>query len=116
MNPRTTLPARLAAATILTASVVAATAVVVTTTGDTQATPSAPATVTLQRPVVMRWTRVPGATSYRIWRDGVVIRTVTGLSATVLISCTGDTLHRLNVQAQNGSGKSAMKPPVYRSC
>ena len=38
-GPRTTLPARLAAATILTATVAAATAVVVKTTGDTQATP-----------------------------------------------------------------------------
>jgi len=115
VTPRTTLPARLAAATILTASVVAATAVVVTTS-DTSGAPAAPTIANLQRPVVMRWTRVPGATSYRIWRDGVVIRTVTGLSATVLISCTGDTLHRLNVQAQNASGRSAMKPPAWRTC
>jgi len=107
---------RLAAATILTASVVAATAVVVTTTGDTSGTPAAPALVGLKRPVTMRWTRVPGATSYRIWRDGVVIRTVTGLSATVFISCTGNTPHRLNVQSQNSTGKSAMKPPRWVTC
>ena len=113
---RTTLRSRLADATILTVSVAAATDVVVQTTGDTSGAPAAPALVGLQRPVTMRWTRVPGATSYRIWRDGVVIRTVTGLQATVLISCTGDSRHRLNVQAQNSSGKSAMKPPVYRSC
>jgi len=115
VNPRTTLPARLAAATILTASQLAATAVVVTTS-DTSGTPAAPALVGLKRPVTMRWTRVPGATSYRIWRDGVVIRTVTGLSATVLISCTGNTKHRLNVQAQNTGGRSAMKQPAWRSC
>ena len=116
MTPRTTLPARLAAATILTVSVVAATAVVVQTTSDTTGAPAAPALVGLKRPVAMRWSRVPGATSYRIWRDGVVIRTVTGLSATVYISCTGDSLHRLNVQAQNASGRSAMKPPAWRTC
>ena len=110
------MTSRLAAVTILTVSVVAATAVVVRTTGDTATVPGAPATVTLKRPVVLRWAKVTGATSYRIWRDGVVIRTVTGLSATVLISCTGDTLHRLNVQAQNASGRSAMKPPAWRTC
>lgn len=107
---------RLAAVTILTATVVAATAVVVKTTSDTTATPAAPTLVGLKRPVTMKWAKVPGATSYRIWRDGVVVRTVTGLSATVFISCTGNTRHRLNVQAQNSSGKSAMKPPVWRTC
>ena len=107
---------RLAAATILTVSVVGVSAVVVRTTGDTATVPGAPATVTLKRPVVLRWAKVTGATSYRIWRDGVVIRTVTGLSATVYISCTGDSLHRLNVQAQNASGRSAMKPPAWRTC
>jgi len=107
---------RLAAVTILTATVVAVSAVVVKTTSDTTGTPAAPALVGLKRPVTMRWTRVPGATSYRIWRDGVVIRTVTGLSATVFISCTGNTPHRLNVQSQNSTGKSAMKPPRWVTC
>jgi hypothetical protein len=107
---------RLAAVTILTVSVVAATAVVVQTTSDTTGAPAAPALVGLKRPVTMRWTRVPGATSYRIWRDGVVVKTVTGLQATVFISCTGNTPHRLNVQAQNSSGKSPMKTPVWRTC
>ena len=110
------MTSRLAAATILTVSVVAATAVVVKTTSDTQATPSAPALVTLKRPVTMKWAKVPGATSYRIWRDGVVVKTVTGLSATVYISCTGNTPHRLNVQSQNSSGKSAMKSPRWVTC
>ena len=110
------MTSRLAAVTILTVSVVAATAVVVRTTGDTATVPGAPATVTLKRPVVLRWAKVTGATSYRIWRDGVVIRTVTGLSATVFITCTGNTPHRLNVQSQNSTGKSAMKPPRWVTC
>ena len=113
------MTSRLAAATILAVSVATVTAVVVKTTGDTaavQTAPSAPVIVGLKRPVTMRWTKVPGATSYRIWRDGVVIKTVTGLSAVVFVSCTGNTRHRLNVQAQNASGKSPMKTPMWRTC
>ena len=107
---------RLAAVTILSATVVTASAVVVRTTSDTAGVPSAPVLTGVKRPVTMRWTRVPGATSYRIWRDGVVVKTVTGLSATVFISCVGNTRHRLNVQAQNSAGKSPLKPPVWRTC
>jgi hypothetical protein len=106
---------RLAAVTILSAVVVGA-GTVVAVSSDEPGAPGAPVVYSLKRPVVLKWSKVTGATSYRIWKNGIVVKTVTGLTTTVMIECTGNLDTRLNIQAQNAAGRSALKPPVYRTC
>jgi hypothetical protein len=115
-SPRTTLPARIAALAAI-AGLLTTGAYVATRSSDTAATtPDPPALVKLRRPVVLRWAKTAGASSYRIWVNGVVVRTTTGLTATVMIPCSGHTASRLNVQAQNGAGRSPMHAPLWRIC
>ena len=115
-RPRTTLPARVAAVTAI-AGLLTTGAYVATHSSDTGATaPDPPALVKLRRPVVLRWAKTAGATGYRIWVNGVVVKTTTSLTATVMIPCSGHTASRLNVQAQNGAGRSPMHAPLWRIC
>ena len=114
------------AVTIISAVVVGGAGVVAVSTnnGSSTGAPGPPTLISIKRPVNMKWGRIKGATSYRMWRNGVVVKTVTALSAcgslncraTMMIECNGNKTSRLNIQAQNSGGRSAMKPPVYRAC
>jgi len=87
----------------------------------TPTVPAAPAP-TLTRPVTLRWHKVLRATAYQIFRNGVVVLTVTAnpsalpsQAATVRIPCTGNTLSTLRVVARNSGGKSSpSKPSTWR--
>jgi hypothetical protein len=96
----------------LTAAAAATTTVAVVATSSTDATvPSAPGGFTAKRTVVLKWSPVPSSAAYRVWVDGVVVKTVTGTTASVRLPCGHRS--RVNVQARNAVGVSAMKPPRY---
>ncbi|MFJ3905912.1 chitinase [Streptomyces sp. NPDC090025] len=61
--------------------------------------------------VTLNWPAVPGATSYRIYRDGVLIATVSGNTYTAT-GLTAATAYRFEVSAANSAGESAKSAPV----
>ncbi|MGW1991545.1 fibronectin type III domain-containing protein [Embleya sp. NPDC001921] len=61
--------------------------------------------------VPLSWTAVPGATGYKVYRDGVLAQTVTGTSATVT-GLTQATTYSFQVSATNSAGESAKSAAV----
>ncbi|MFE5333099.1 fibronectin type III domain-containing protein [Embleya sp. NPDC056575] len=61
--------------------------------------------------VPLSWTAVPGATSYKVYRDGALAQTVTGTSTTVT-GLTQATAYSFQVSAANSAGESAKSAPV----
>ncbi|MFJ8739385.1 fibronectin type III domain-containing protein [Embleya sp. NPDC127516] len=61
--------------------------------------------------VPLSWTAVPGATGYKVYRDGVLAQTVTGTSATVT-GLTQATTYGFQVSATNSAGESAKSATV----
>jgi hypothetical protein len=76
------------------------------------AAPDAPTVAeSTSRSVKLAWTGVPGATGYRIHRDGVYLRSVTTPSA-VVDGLTPGTAYTFHVTAVNTAGESAPGAPV----
>ncbi|MFG2113373.1 carbohydrate binding domain-containing protein [Streptomyces sp. NPDC048718] len=59
----------------------------------------------------LSWDAVPGATAYRIYRDGVLRSTVTGIAFDV-IGLTENTTYQFEVSAINAAGESPKSAPV----
>jgi hypothetical protein len=76
----------------------------------TSPTTPAPPTLTLKRPVVLRWTAQPRATNYKVYRDSsptgnqppTLIANTTALTFTAYIPCNGTIPSRLTVRAVVG--------------
>lgn len=59
----------------------------------------------------MTWEKVPDATAYRLWLDGIVI-SITPFNAVSLPVVCG-VKHRINAQPLNNAGVAALIPPTY---
>ncbi|MFF6776383.1 chitinase [Streptomyces sp. NPDC012637] len=83
--------------------------------GDPVQPPGTPTGLTAGSPtstaVTLTWPAVPGATSYRLYRDGVLIATVTGTSYTATGLAPG-TSYGFQVSAANSAGESAKSASV----
>ncbi|MEU0160401.1 glycoside hydrolase family 18 protein [Streptomyces sp. NPDC006261] len=77
--------------------------------------PAAPADLaagaTTTSSVALSWNAVPGATGYKVYRDGVQATTSTGTSATVT-GLASDTAYQFSVSATNAAGESVRSAAV----
>ncbi|WP_225800104.1 chitinase [Streptomyces sp. NK15101] len=83
--------------------------------GDPVQIPAAPTGLTAGAPtstsVTLTWPAVPSATSYRLYRGGALLATVTGTSYTAT-GLAPDTPYTFQVSAANGAGESARSASV----
>ncbi|MFI8826418.1 chitinase [Streptomyces sp. NPDC053431] len=83
--------------------------------GDPVGIPATPTGLSAAPPtstsVTLTWPAVPGATSYRVYRDGVLAATVTGTTYTAT-GLTPATSYGFQVSAANSAGESAKSPAV----
>ena len=110
---------RIATSVLLALSlIVALVLLIVASTGPNKTSPradvpSSPAVTALERPVTLRWAKMPYATSYRVYRNGALVKTVAAEPANgvvtqetmVLIPCTGDTLSVITLKEES-TGRS----------